>query len=300
MIEAQTRLNAREEFLRQIKRTTPQVLSALAKDVLPIYREIYPINVEKVESSDVELALHYFTLMYWRNLQSPLFPAFFEVIKEPPNKDRIIKNEFPISTERSANSQANLSKKLSNLEKALHRWSGLFNLTDEWCLDHALQTLAQWMNPNELEKLDWQYNLKRYDIKESNGDNIRTFKYLVWNPEADTWSSYKQRTEKALAEELANYRKQVEQSVRTNKQYVAREKTSGEHYKWLVHFQIEGLTVEKLLIKYQRKGHKIRSRSSVTEAIYSLARLIDLTPHTEIKRRERRKARQKDDFDIPF
>lgn len=295
MIEAQTRLAAREEFLRQIKRTAPQVLSELAKHALPIYRDIYPINIE----SDVELALYYFTLRNWRDLRSPLFQPLIRELNEPPDKGRFIPNEFYLHTELSGDLK-NLRDKLSNLEDALCRWSERFNLTDEWCLDHALQTLAHWVSSGELENFDWQYKLKSYDFEESNGDGIRTFKYLAWNPEADTWSSYKQRTEKALAEELANYRKQVEQSVKASKQYIAREKTSGEHYKWLIYFQIEGLTVEGVIIKYQLKGHRIPSRSSVSEAIYSLASLIDLTPHTEIKSRERKKARQKDNFDIPF
>jgi hypothetical protein len=300
MIEAQTRLTAREEFLRQIKRTAPQVLSELAKDALPIYRDIYPINIErKKESSNVELALFYFTLMNWRDLQSPLFPVFFRELKEPPNEARFIENEFQ-KYPKLSDDLKNLHEKLSNLENALRRWSERFNLTDEWCLDHALQTLAHWVSSGELENFDWQYKLKSYDFEESNGDGIRTFKYLAWNPKADTWSSYKQRTEKALAEELANYRKQVEQSIKADKQYIAREKTSGEHYKWLVYFQIEGLTVEGVIIKYQLKGLHIPSRSAVSEAIYSLASLIDLTPHTEIKNRERKKSSQKDNFDIPF
>lgn len=103
----------------------------------------------------------------------------------------------------------------------------------------------------------------------------------------DTWSSYREKIQKAFDTELNSYYKkkktdleQYNNWVKENHIHAARSiavnKRNPSHFDWLIDYQIEQMTFSDIAKKYGGSSQALSARS-VSEAIYGLAELIGFT-----------------------
>src|SRR5262249_18628053 len=117
------------EFLRAISRVAPEVLSLLAKDVLPLYKSLYLSGIE----FDREYLLSGFVLDVTCGLRTDRMPI--SRMADELLIDRAADDDF------------------SRLKNAIYRWAKRFYL-DGWLLDAALQTLESWNRLGTSQDLD--------------------------------------------------------------------------------------------------------------------------------------------------
>jgi hypothetical protein len=237
------------EFLRAIKRIAPEVLSSLASDVLPLYKSVYLSGT----AFDREYLYNSFT----REITYGVGPAGRMPIASMPDE---------LLVERSDGSG------FFRLRVAVYRWAKLFHL-DGWVLDIAMRTLKAWYQSETTRDLDWEYGLDR-PVMVNPALGFR-FEYPQWQPDADTWSSYEKKLDKALSLAMSEYKRNMLATSKGIKSGRPVGKYKLEHFEWLVYFQVKEKNYKEIYEQYKTTCN-IGSSRAVSKAIKESAMLLDL------------------------
>lgn len=238
-----TRDLAREMFLKEVKRLTPVILEDLEKNVLPLCL-----------SFDTPLDISY----SFSGIRLP--DSLSDVAKQYSFDFENLLKTTPI--ERHAG---------INFQKALIEWANQYSLIDGWLFREALNTLEKWKK-FKADK-DWSYSLEpKRALKDS---DLMNFDFEPYNPQTETWRSYRNRAEDAFENFLENYREEIESEKLDFRAFQKNEKT---HFEWLIKYQILGMKYREICAEYSQGKDEAR----ISEAITPLARLIGLTLRSEI------------------
>jgi hypothetical protein len=152
------------------------------------------------------------------------------------------------------------------LRHAIRGWAGLFNLSDEWCMEVALNTLKMWTQcPSQARLLRWSLPGNVSTVK---GAALRfEFSDEGWRSEA--WSQFEARILKRTKQLLRDYRKQIGGD--------GPEKRDLRHLDWLALYQCKGQTYSQIANRVSKATADNIGEDTVRKAVHGTASLIGLT-----------------------
>lgn len=126
----------------------------------------------------------------------------------------------------------------------LEQWGEQWHLSMDWLLDVSFQTLCRWTNhPDYLERLEWYSNGFGYWEPSDYRDHGINFQFRSWNPiGGEGRNEFAELAREAFRDSLNAYLNNKKDRL-TKSGYVKspREKNE-EHLKWLVLFQVKGVS----------------------------------------------------------
>lgn len=285
----------RNTFLHEITKHCPEVLLFLKEKVLPTYKKIYPSkkDLKRFNIACKELSLDGKYKCYI--FDTPDFDDYCEVddnfsseyyakIWELENQVLVLWKNLCQTQNWKSQSYPNQyffsdkqRKKLQELKTILDDWSQQYNLTDDWCLDYALQTLKSW-HKNMPEYFDWQYNLETRLVKSipSSIDNIFRFNFREWEKSmGEKQAIYKNKVLTAVKQELDKYCQRIEA---TNLDTISNSHTEA-HFYWLINYQVKNKSYATIGKPFNH------DRNTIFYGVNNLAKILDLTLRKSIKGR---------------
>lgn len=284
-----SRDDARKKFLEKIKLLATEVLTSLKDDILPLYKNLHPSeleverysfkekkslgnisfssivrNVEWVDKSEKARELTNKTLIFWDALcQSPNLivqsPGIGHGWAEPiyfyPDETR---------------------EKLIELKVLLMAWAEKWNLREKWFLDYVLHTLKKLCMEPDTEELDWCYNLQKLMYKQTTAKEIPPpLNFRPWDMDAgEKWGDYKKECLEMVESLLEDYRNRMQPHIsenrRTPKNKIG-QKLEEAYYKWLISFQVKKCSYSNIA------RTENMNNSTIRKGIESLADLVGLT-----------------------
>lgn len=153
------------------------------------------------------------------------------------------------------------------LRRALLLWGRKHRLVDVWLIREALSTLERWKRIGVNN--DWAYSLSPKTFYK-NREGLWPFTFEPWNPQLEVERSYKARVKEAFEDSLRSYLLEMRSK---SQRFKAAKKNESDHFRWLIKYQICGMTYAEICKEY-RQGKEL---ARISEAIKPLARLIGLT-----------------------
>jgi hypothetical protein len=234
---------AQHEFLREIKRTAPEVLDDLSKGPFALYREIRGDPVE-----------------YHRRLRGEELTA----------KENERANAHPYITSAIWRDMAEgKADEFEPLVESLRCWSQRWNLDEDWCRAFAFFALANWlMVPEKRTKRDWNYMSIDWGIP----FEVEVFKFeWAWHPLRNQRANIESVMRKMFEEQMKEYLDGIEKRLIDQSGAVrALTKTQSAHFAWLVSYQIKG----ESQLAISKRVHA--SRQTAADGIKLTANLCDL------------------------
>lgn len=168
------------------------------------------------------------------------------------------------------------SEPLAAFTAALEAWAARWRLTDEWLKDDALSTLRTWhefpqtltYKPLHFHSTGWGGAVLELDMPPC----------LPFEPTMETWDAFAARVE-----EWTRQNRQSAQRLAKDHGLEAGPEKRGKdpalHFEWLVRYQCQGWTHERIATEYEAPSSPdgLRARSTVTKALKETAKLIGLT-----------------------
>ena len=246
-----------KKFLHAVEKYVPEVLSELKK-LGPLYETIPPEifeqtsrgplfvrpNLIEVSFFGAQPQLEYSQLsdlLYWKNIEH--FLDQFEV---------------------------------RQLRDAVLGWALKFNLTDEWVLDRAMQTLYRWRKTPETENAWGSFPIFAGDglIIEAT-ERLFDFQHEGWGVEFEPWDEFLQRFQSDLDKKLDVYRQRVLNIAQT-RGWTQRPNILYKpgHFQWLAVFQTRGKSPAEVL---EDTNMREMDPSTALKAIQNVADAIGLT-----------------------
>lgn len=162
------------------------------------------------------------------------------------------------------------------LRRRLAEWSDRHNLTDDWLLDEAIRSLhnatfrrvrsavrrrrLQWAPGVAMQRPALPRDVLRFEFREED----------AWQPTEESHSDAEARLELKLRNALSEYFDLVRAKLREAGYQRAPEKMQFEHFRWLVEYQVVGLSQREIA---QRNN---TDRSGVSKAIAAIAELAGI------------------------
>jgi hypothetical protein len=276
-------------------------------------------------SPSTQLARAYF-LALLSQLKPEVVPALFDVADQPflkfltSNEDEIQtikRNIEPVPYSMHTAIRIFTSGGFANrngggaLNDALRKWAGDWNLTDDWCLEHAFKTLrGHYLSPSDHSYQDAWHNahveleieslcihaatdvdklreigLGTFSFKHEEIDftvegpllqSIADFKQVVEKKFKDTGGQDTKGARRELQYQVDKYLEKVRKAAKElNLAYPPRKLTT-EHFKWLIEHQIPPrMTVPKICEQY---GLPLKT---IADGLKSARKLIHLSPPTK-------------------
>lgn len=167
------------------------------------------------------------------------------------------------------------------LRDLLLRWSHKWRLEDEWCLEAAVQTLAQWSAEGDNPVPRPLYYLGAQMIEISfNEEELRfSFSHRGWFPTLETWETAKEWIDDGYREALKKYKKRVERLSRDAGLVPVRQtrNRAGDHMEWLVRVVLHQDEYECIAAGYDNL-----TRQAVSGAVKKQVRAIGLQSIPEL------------------
>lgn len=230
-------------FLREIKRSAPEVLDNLMEDTFRVYESIREEPIE-----------------YHRRLRGE---------KLSPQENERANAHFYVTSPIWEDIFEGQSAEFLPVRDSLWNWSYRWNLDADWCRAFAFFTVATWlMDPAKRSKRDWNYMGITWGIPVE----VEDFKYKwAWHPLRTARADIERIMRVRFENEMKEYLDRVEQRLVTKTGAVRpRTKTQEAHFTWLVDYQIKGESQSSI------SKNVNASRQTVAEGIKLTARLCDL------------------------
>lgn len=237
---------ARERFFHALHRVEPRVTGDLTGEPLMLYRPIYQAWRAKTDRyTGWFLGMEFGSLPGW--------------------------SHFEYATSRDPESHR-------WLRDLLLKWSRKWRLTDGWCLEAAVETLADLSagddDPPAPRPL--HYLGQRMVELPFNEDALRfTFSRRGWEPTLESWGTASDRLTDAFKRELAAYRERVERQAKDAGLKPPRQgrHRKGDHLEWLARYVVGYEDVDDIV----SSSDTPLSRQAVEQAIDGAAARIGLT-----------------------
>jgi hypothetical protein len=248
-----TKARGRELFLATVSDLVPDVLGSLRAEVLPAYKstvaETRPPPVRQYRSVPPRVQIADWERWRWE------------------------RGEWKFD-------EAAVPESVSRLRERALKWAKGWNLSDAWILDAVFRTLAVLVTHPSFEGFRPPHF---FDLAERAPPF--TFQHSGWQPHWKSRASFLGELREDFELAARKYMKaREEEATRRGFEPAPMKKAqlganALQHFEWLVRFQVEGWTHERIKDEYGR------SRSSVTTAIRETANLIGLTRRKQITRR---------------
>lgn len=186
-----------------------------------------------------------------------------------------------------------LKAQLSEPIDAVFTWISSLGIPSEPVIQLVIETLADWKDyerrgivsraegwgtrvdyfadPDRDQK-EWDLDIRIAGVEASLG-TLPDFELLIrraCDPLQETWSQAKARIREAFEAKLVDFRREVEAMAESLGAKVPLKRSSRDHFRWLVSYQIDGLSYKKIATKDGK------DRKTVSEGIESAAELIEL------------------------
>ena len=188
----------------------------------------------------------------------------------------------------------NLKQRFPEPIDALTDWATSFQISGRPVIQLVIESLADWkyhelkgftVNSGKwgvrVEYLaDPERDSKEWDLRILLGGSVDSldapvgFEFRLkrpWDPFQERWSQAEARIKQEFEAELAEYRQRVEELAERRGSKAPRKRTPAEHFRWLVQYQIDGLSYAKIAEEHGKR------RTTVSEGVQSAAALIELS-----------------------
>lgn len=234
---------AQHEFLREIKRSAPEVLDDLSEESFALYREIRGEPIE-----------------YQRRLRGE---------ELTPQENEIANADFYVTSAIWRDITEGNPAEFAPVDESLRQWSRRWNLDADWCRAFAFFAMATWlMVPDKRTERDWNYIGINWGIP----FEVEHFKFeWAWHPLRSQRTVIESVMRKMFEKEMKKYLDRIEQRLVEKTGAVRpRKKTQAAHFAWLVSYQIKGESQSAI----SKRVHA--SRQTVADGIKLTANLCDL------------------------
>ncbi len=267
-----SRWSAQKLFLERVSELVPETLDSLRQDVLPAFRRAAEAT-----------------------RPSPRPPTHVGPFGDPS-----VRRASPIPWRTWAQITIDVYAKqpeMSALRDRLSTWSSHWNLTDDWALDSAIRTLRSMeAKSRRRASVDIDGELVLLPPWVVAGARIVpfTFERRGWIPQKQQWIAYQAETREEFEHQLKKYRDDWASWLEASGPWRPGLKRSPEkrtrggddafrHSDWLVRFQVQGWTHERIAKEYDRAyDDAVRKTNTVADAIRETAKLIGLTRRSSL------------------
>ncbi|MFI5399120.1 MAG: hypothetical protein ACHQ9S_26615 [Candidatus Binatia bacterium] len=157
------------------------------------------------------------------------------------------------------------------LEQALTSWQSKYNLTEMWCRERALWTLARWRREANARGKQWEYSEPQPALRVIPGDDPAAclardwplpfeLRLWGWDPRHERWDSWITRAD--IDGKLSAYRRRVEEAVGQAGLVRTPGKRELPHFEWLARHQVQGWSYEKI-----RREYNIWERKTIEDGV---------------------------------
>ena len=165
----------------------------------------------------------------------------------------------------------------------LYAWCGRWHLTDEWLLAVALRTLYGWVQEDPAGIPPGELRFQR----PTEGELMLrppqpSLEVRPCEPLAETWTAYKKDAKKTFDEWLQRYAAEMKEWAEVTQIHRSPEKRARRgtkdtdlHFEWLVRFQVQDWTYDRIALHYG--GLDV---STARDAVVSTSEMIQLTRRT--------------------
>lgn len=168
------------------------------------------------------------------------------------------------------------------LRDLLLRWSHKWRLEDDWCLEAAVETLAEWSAEGDDPEPRPLYYLGTQMIEiPFNEEELRfSFSHRGWSPTLETWETAKEWIDDGYREALKEYKERVERLSRERGLVPVRQTKHrvGDHMEWLARVVLDEDEYDRIAA-----DHGSITRQAVSKAVRMQAREIGLESIPELR-----------------
>jgi hypothetical protein len=269
----------RSLFLCALADCTPEVIRFLRDTVRPKYSNAFPAVAAKISHDAGPVRID--NLLGWFYGNEPSI----KVLEDVPD---ILywSNVGPLEQEYSA---------VTPLKDALVEWSHNFQLSDDWLLDAALQTLYRWQTDVYAWERDKKSDRLRFLLigqspsKTAPAAAPMRFASDPWRPSGESWQEYEVGLLEQFQRDLRRYRTEVERLYRSAKWRPALDIRQRQHYTWLAMFQVRGWSPAKIAETFAPEVEE----STITKGVENAAKGAGLTLRPSNKGKGKRPRRRK-------
>ncbi|MBB6633293.1 hypothetical protein [Cohnella thailandensis] len=119
------------------------------------------------------------------------------------------------------------------------------------------------------------YDRKKEEALQKNEPfTLPSFTGLAWDPRTDTWQEFENRIDQAFAEYKELYRKRAEDFLLSRGYVKEKEKRNLNHFKWLLHYQIQRWSLREIADYYSCSSDEIVQEDTVSHGIKSTANMV--------------------------
>ena len=115
---------------------------------------------------------------------------------------------------------------------------------------------------------------KEAALQEGKTFTLMPYSGAAWDPRNETWRGFEDRMDRAYTKYKELYRQRAEDFLLERGYVKGKEKRNLDHFKWLVHYQVEGWTLRKIADYYSNISDEIIYEDTVYRGIKSTAELV--------------------------
>lgn len=152
---------------------------------------------------------------------------------------------------------------------SLEAWAEKYNLTNNWIINTARDTLKMWDDFPELTEgpLEWIYPSSSYWLPIDKKTRRISYNHSGWDPAGETRASFKERTMNNFEKYLEKYMDSLEGLTQEKGYIKSKEKYTAMHFEWLVEYQVNNKSFSSI-------GHE--SRKNVEARVKEAAELCGI------------------------
>jgi hypothetical protein len=178
--------------------------------------------------------------------------------------------------------------RLISLRRSLLEWARVWHLEEEWCLQHALDTMWHWHHfPPDLHDLKWQQGGGSWIASTNEQERRLVFEYSGWEPTYDYRKTIKKKIIQSFNKHLEEYLDNMESLVRERGYVKTKVKNEPKHFEWLACFQVKGMSYSKIKDRFKPQASPLEKvyisddTKAIRKAINDLAKYIGLVLRQE-------------------
>ena len=145
-------------------------------------------------------------------------------------------------------------------------WAERWHLTDEWLIDVARDTLTTWLKYPEHSRGQWADPTQGDLVPDWPNIPLGPLGTQSWDPIFESETAFRSRIEQHILD--------VRKVAETTGHIKPREKRNLKHFSWLVRFQVNEWSAERILNKFLDENAEL---TTITKALRDTANLIGLT-----------------------
>lgn len=126
----------------------------------------------------------------------------------------------------------------------------------------------------------YELTLSKYDekkeaaLRKDEPLEIPSYNGRAWDPRTETWKNFEESIDKVFAEYKELYRKRTEEFLLDRGYVKEREKRNLDHFKWLVHYQVQRWSLREIADYYSQNTDELVHEDTVFHGIKSTAKLV--------------------------